>query len=217
MNVKKILNLEILVTSMVMTICIVSLLFFPAVGIAQKIISGIIFFIGLPILYIKIVLKKDLKSFFRINFSKIDRNESLIMALMFITVLLVFLAINKYTGFSKNYFLKNSALVKEFWGFAIYELLIANLFVVIYEFFFRGFVMSYFLDKVGKYAILVQFLLFLFFMFLNNGLSMTYIYYIIIALPAGVVAYKTKSVIYSYIFSLISIIIGDIIFLILQK
>lgn len=217
MNVKKILNLEILVTSMVMTICIVSLLFFPVVGIAQKIISGIIFFIGLPILYIKIVLKKDLKSFFRINFSKIDRNESLMMALMFITVLLVFLAINKYTGFSKNYFLKNSALVKEFWGFAIYELLIANLFVVIYEFFFRGFVMSYFLDKVGKYAILVQFLLFLFFMFLNNGLSMTYIYYIIIALPAGVVAYKTKSVIYSYIFSLISIIIGDIIFLILQK
>ena len=214
MYIKKILDRELLLTVVVMFICMVLFLFFPANSIYQKIISGIVFFIAVPMLYTKIILKKKIKSFFNIDFSKRDKNEIVVILMLLAIVLLTFFFIAKYTSFKDDYFLKDSVLVKKYWGFMAYEFLIANVFIITYEVFFRGFVMSYFLDKVGSWSVFIQFIFFLMLLILMAGkLPADFIYYIVVAPIAGMVAYRTKSIVYSYAFSFLSIFIGDIIFL----
>ena len=218
MFIEKFLNKELIVTTLIIIACIFLAIFFPVNGIYQRVISGIVFFIIVPILYVKFILKKEIKNYFNINFNKPKNKDNLLITLLvFIMTILLFLAINKYTSFSNHYFLKNSILIRSFLGFIAYEFLIVNIFIASYEFFFRGFIMSYFSKKLGIYSIYIQFIFFLMLLLITNNLSIAFIYYIIIALSAGVVAYKNRSIVYSYIFSLITIIIGDIIFLSLQK
>lgn len=204
-------NKENIVTALVILLCIVLFSFSPTSGVFQQVTVSIVFLLVLPILYIKIALKEKLEKFgFTLESWK---NGFFLMLMCFVIMALSFYLIFNYSNFKDGYFLGSSNVGNKFLYLFIYEMLLVNLFVFLYEVFFRGFIMFYFKNKFGIYTIFVQFIFFLLFLGITEKLTLDYIFYIISAPLAGLIAYKSKSLLYSYLFSIIIIIAGDIIYL----
>ncbi len=207
-------NIQTITTSGIILICIFLFAVFPTQGIFQEIIISLIFLLIIPIIYIKLILKKSLADFGVKPFTYRKWKENWFMiTILFAVMILIFYFIAQYADFSNEHFAKKIISGKNFWYWLFYELVVVNFFIILYEFFFRGFIMFYFLKGFHFYSIFIQFLLFLLFLDLTNFLNLDAIGYIIVTLPAGIIAYKSKSLAYSYLFSIISIIIGDVIFI----
>ena len=206
---------ELLVT---IAVILLSMLLFAIVshkGIFQEVVISVTFLFLLPYFYIKNVLKESLINFgFRMPKKDNRKGDLFIFFASILIVSSIFYLLNDKFDFSDKYFITKTILKKHFLYFILYELVWVNFFVLLYEFFFRGFIMFYFSSfskKVGGYAIFIQFLFFILFLDLANQLNASFLYYIIIAPFAGLIAYRTESLLYSYFFSIISIVIGDII------
>ncbi|MFA6183883.1 MAG: hypothetical protein WC682_02145 [Parcubacteria group bacterium] len=212
---EEIFNIETVTTLSVILICLLLFAFFTVKGSFQQVILGLVVFLLLPLLYIKVILKEDLNNFgFKINKWK---EGFFIFPVCLLIMGGFFYIIFSYTNFSQNYFLGKYDMVNSYAYLFVYEFLIVNLFVFLYEVFFRGFVMFYFGKRFNVYTIFIQFLLFLIFLDMMGRLSMDYVFYMMTALLAGMIAYKSKSLVYSYLFSIIVLIASDIIYLKLTK
>lgn len=216
-KVKKNIDLEILVTSLAIFICMFLYAFFPIRenDNFQQIILSLSFLFLVPFLYIKIVFKDKMKNF---GFQIVSWREGfLIMPICLLITALFVYVIFRYTGFQDNYFLGKFEFVKSYWYLFFYEFIIANLFIFLCELFFRGFVMFYFEKRFGIYSILIQFLFFILFLNILGRLNMDNIFYVFTTLVAGLIAYRSKSLVYSYFFSIIVLVAIDIIYLKLVK
>ncbi|EKE20845.1 MAG: hypothetical protein ACD_7C00461G0005 [uncultured bacterium] len=213
---KEVFDTETIVTSAVILACMLLFSFFPIKSnYFQEITLSLAFLCLVPFLYIKIILKKELHNFgFQINKW---REGFLIMPICFLIMGVLFYVVFKYTGFKDEYFLGNYEMTNSFWYLFVYEFLIVNLIVFLYEVFFRGFVMFYFKSRFNISAVFIQLLFFLLFLSILDQLSLDYIFYMMTALLAGLIAYKSKSLLYSYLFSIIVLIASDIIYLKLTK
>ena len=212
---RELFDVETVVTLTVVLACMLLFSFFPVKNSFQEVVLSLVFLFLVPYLYIRVILKKKLADFgFQI---KKWRGGFLIMPACFLIMGIFFYVVFKYTEFNKTYFLGEYEMVNSFWYLFIYEFLIINLFVFLYEAFFRGFLMFYFKDRFDIFSVFIQFLLFLVFLDLLERLSMDYIFYMMAALLSGLIAYKSKSLVYSYLFSIIVLIAGDIIYLKLTK
>lgn len=191
-----------IVTSGVLLICIAIFLAFPAGHIVQGITLSAAAFIITPILLIKIVLKEPLSDW---GLGKGEINARILMTigLSFITVVGIFLLIHITTDFSANYAgLLPTTLFDEFSKFLLFQITIVLLYVILYEIFFRGFVLNLFAIKVGWWSVLVQFLIMTLVIFYGyDDQFLLNIPYLLVSLFAGVVAYITRSVYYSILFS----------------
>ncbi len=208
----KLFDAEMAVTAVIILACMLLFSFFPIErNYFQEIAMNLTFLLLLPLLYIKIVLKRNLTEF---GFQIIKWKEGFfIMPVCFLIMGVLFYVVFNYTNFKEDYFLGDYEMTNSFWYLLVYEFVIINLIVFLYEVFFRGFVMSYFRKKFNIYAVFIQFAVFLFFLYSLNELSFDYIFYMMTALLAGLIAYKSKSLVYSYLFSIIVLIAGDIIYL----
>jgi len=214
-NKRKSINLEIIVTSIVILVCMILFSFFPVKGIFQQVVLSIVFLFLVPFLYIKIVFKDKLRNF---GLQAGSWKEGfLVIPICFLLMAGLVYTVFKYTGFREYYFLGDYSFTQDFIYLFIYEFAVVNLWVALYEFFFRGFVMFYFGKKIGAYSIFIQFLFFILFFNILEKLNMDNIFYILIAPFAGWIAYKSKSLVYSYFFSIIVLVIVDIIYLKLAK
>lgn len=214
---KKNINLEVVVTSVVIVLCMFLYAFFPIKenDNFQQIILNLTFLFLVPFLYIKVVFKDKMENF---GFKIVSWKKGLlIMPACFLITALFGYVVFKYTNFQDSYFLGNYQFVQSFWYLFFYEFVIVNLFVILCELFFRGFVMFYFKKNFGIYSIFIQFLFFILFFGILERLNMDNIFYVIISLMAGLVAYKSKSLVYSYFFSIIVLVVVDIIYLKLIK
>ena len=92
----------------------------------------------------------------------------------------------------------------------MYEFLLTALFVLIYEFYFRGFILFIFKTKLEFWAILVQALIFLI-LVLVIGYSSLFLFlpYLIFTPFAGFIALKSRSILYSGISQFLIILILD--------
>jgi membrane protease YdiL (CAAX protease family) len=78
-----------------------------------------------------------------------------------------------------------------------------------YDFFFRGFVMSTFWGRTRYWVIFIQTILFLILMVGTKSFTWGLVPYLINAPLAGLIVCKSKSLIYSTVFQLLVIIILD--------
>jgi membrane protease YdiL (CAAX protease family) len=199
-------NKNIIITTVFILFCLGVYTFFPVTGNFQQIITALVFFILLPILYNKIVLRKNM-SFYRLQIG--DWKKGLFWAILSIIVSFIFLSVLiKYGNFFQKYVLP-VGIESDFGQFVFYELVLVAFFTAIYEFFFRGFVLFHFVPIVGRWAVLVQFALFFLFLTATVGLKWEFAPYLIFAPLAGWIAYKSESLLYSFFGQLIFIIIID--------
>ena len=200
-------NKETAITSLVIVFCLALSVFFPTKNSAQLFTSNIFFLVIIPILYYKLILKIKISELgLALNDKKIGFFGG---ALMFLVNLIIFYLLYQFTDFNQNYLL-SPHIVHNFWIFLFYELLVANMFVFIQEFFWRGFILLYFSRKIGPLAIFLQFIIFVGVMLLISQNSFWQMApTLVISLTSGIIVYKNRSIFYSWIFSLLSILILD--------
>lgn len=208
---RDLINTELVITFTVIVLCMILFSFFPTKDIFQKVVLSLVFLFLVPYLYIRVVFKDRLDNF-GFKFDK-WRSGFWIMPLCFVIAGGFFYLVFNYTDFKESYYLGKYTLIKNFWYLFLYEFLAVNLFVLLYEFFFRGFVMFYFEKKFGFYTIFIQFLFFILFLDILEQLNMDYIFYLFTSLMAGLIAYKSRSLVYSYFFSIIVLVMADLIYL----
>lgn len=195
-----------LITSAVIIAGIALFLFFPTQGSAQAVTASLVFLFLIPLLYLKLILKKSSKNY---GWQLGDWKKGVAFALISLVVsLLIFYILFQYTNFSQNYQLPLAATQK-FWFFLFYEFLLVGFFLALYEFFFRGFVMFSFSQRLGLLSPFFQFSLFALFLFAAGSFDWENVFYLITSFFSGWIAYQSRSLLYSFVFSLAFIFIAD--------
>jgi membrane protease YdiL (CAAX protease family) len=181
-------------------------------SILKAITVLLFFFFLIPVLYIRIILKKKLKDYgwqfgnwrqgvFWGGFSLL---ASLAIAYIAIYQLKLPEKYISYFGFN-------------FWLFLLYEIFLIGSYLALYEFFFRGFVM-FSLEKNFKIlSPLLQFLIFVTFYWLTDNVNWQSIFFLITAFFSGWITYRSRSQIYSLVYSWLFIIISDTAIIYLSK
>jgi membrane protease YdiL (CAAX protease family) len=199
-------NKNIIITTLFICCCLAVYGYFPVKGNLQKTITALTFFMLLPILYNKLILKRGISTL-RLHIGHWKKG----LILMLISLLLgclIMIGLAKYSNFLTGYSMP-LGLAGSFGYFVFYELVLVAFFTALYEFFFRGFVMFNFVPFFKKGAVIGQAVLFLLFLLLTSGLSWEFAPYLVFAPFAGWIAYKSDSLLYSFIGQLIFIIIID--------
>jgi hypothetical protein len=200
-------NKEHIATSAIILICLLLYALFPTDGIFQKIVSAITFLLVIPALYIKLILKRAFSAYgIRLGDKK---TGFFMMTLSLVISLLLFYALFKYTSLPQQHNLPG-LVTKNFVFFILYEVFLVGLFAVVNELFFRSFVIFSFSKLLGLWVVVLQLFLFVGFYFVLGAKDWTILLFMIISPFAGLVAYKSRSVIYSFGTSLIFIVIADV-------
>lgn len=183
--------------------------YFPAVGMFQQTVAILVFFLLLPLLFNKIILKKELKLF---DGWLGDYKQGVLWSLYSLCAVgLIFFVAAYYFGFLDNYTVP-AFIVGDFKNFLFYEFIILVPFVALYEFYFRGFLMPIFKEKIGYWAVLGQAaVLFFFVLATGGGNFIQFVPYLVFAPFAGVIAYKSNSILYSGIVQFVILFILNVI------
>ena len=185
---------------------------FRTEGNFQIIVATISFLFVVPFLYIRLILKRSLNEF---GIQKGDWRKGFLYSIFSILILtfIFYLFFNNF-NFIEKYYLPAS-IVSNFKYFIFREVVKIGFFIALYEFFFRGFIMFYFSDKFKScfYPIVIQSLIFYVFLIAVDSFGWATSPYILIAPLAGLVAYKSHSIIYSFVFSWISVLAIDTVFI----
>lgn len=210
----KIKNIELITTFIFVLFCLALYIYFPASGYFQYKAVALVFLVLLPYLFSRFILKEE--SFFeKIIIGEWKKNLILMLIGLLISFLIA-ISLFKFTDLLNTYPLSQSVR-NNFWEFISYELLGVSFTVAVYEIFFRGFLMFYLEKFFGLWSILIQFLIF-FAMILLLGIPFSYYFLYILFIPiAGIIAYKSKSILYSFMGQLIFIIIVDATAIVLMK
>ena len=205
---------ETIVTSLFALACLFLYILFPTTTVFQQIVSLVAFLLIIPMIYIKIVLKKPLKFF---GLGKGDAKAGIISGLiaLFFLFALFYLAM-KYTQLISGYKLPVS-VAGNFWIFLGYEVLIIGSFSFLYEFFFRGFFLFTLERSWGGWSVAIQYLFFLG-MLLTAGVTNWESWrYVLAGLAGGVVAYRSSSCVYSFVTTFIYMVATDAIIIGLSR
>lgn len=212
MEIKKILKGEVFITLTIIAISLFLYAVFRVEGDFQKIVTTISFLFIIPILYIRTILKESLYNF---GIQKGDWKNGLKYSIFSLLILIpiFYILFNDFNFISKYYIPENSII--SFSSFVFREIVVVAFFVALYEFFFRGFVMFYFSKKLnsGLYANIIQTSIFYVFLAIIGSFGWVVSPYIIMAPLAGMIAYKSQSIIYSFVFSWLVVLVVDTIFI----
>ncbi len=212
MEIKKILRGEVFITLVIIVTSLFLYKVFRVEGDFQKIVATMSFFFVIPILYIRLILKKPLADF---GLQKGDWKVGLKLSMLslFILIPIFYILFNNF-NFIERYYIPVNAITN-FKSFVFREIVVVSFFIALYEFFFRGFIMFYFLDKLksGMYSNIIQISAFYIFLFATNSFGWVISPYIVIAPLAGLIAYRSRSILYSFVLSWFAILIVDTVFI----
>ena len=197
-------NIKLVLTSAVALSCLSLFSLFQRNNPLETFTIIIFFFFLIPTLYIKFILKRDLKNFgWQVGDWKVGIFWGAIsfLASALITYILIYHL--RLPEHYKIYFINN------FWLFVVNEFLIFGLYLALYEFFFRGFLMFSFEEKLGRYTPLFPFVVFALFYWITGNLVWQSAFFLLTAFFSGWITYKSRSLIYSIVYSLLFIIIAD--------
>ncbi len=204
----KLLSKDFLVTIIVILLCLILFIYFPVYNSIQELTKVFFFFLLVPILYIKFILKENINEW-GLNLQNKKKGFTWAILMLMLSLIIAYVFI-RYTSFITHYPL-SSLIINNFWGFLVYILIFINLILFLQEYFFRGFVLFTFYQKLGYWSILIQVGLYLIMILLIPGnfqqLLWQSIPFIILAFTGGVTAYKSKSMIYSYFSGLLFFLI----------
>jgi membrane protease YdiL (CAAX protease family) len=201
-------NKEFLMTCFFIAVCLILSAAFPSSGIFQNLTKGVFFLAIFPILYIKLILKKNLGDF-GLNIQ--NRKTGLIWgsAMLLVSFAIAFIML-RWTAFPKNYKL-SGAIVENYWIFLFNILIYSNLLLFTQEYFFRGFILSVFREKFFWLSAVIQFALYFIILLMSQRGSLASLWQlspiIILSATSSVTAYKSRSMIYSYLSGLLFLFI----------
>ena len=186
--------------------CLTIFSFMPTGDFSQEVTKSLFFLFLIPLIYIKYILKKDFSHFgFNLGNKKIgffSAGLALIISLLTIYLLTI------YTSFSQNYAL-TFGLSQSFMFFLIYQLVLLNVPLFFQEFFFKGFVIEMFREKLGYFSILFQAIIYLAPLFIISSNYWNIIPIVLVSVFGGISAYLSRSFFYSYLFAIIFNILMD--------
>lgn len=175
----------------------------------QGFIASTVFFLVIPFLYCKIILKEPVGS---LGWQKGDVSHGIIALLFSLPLAVAALALIAYSfpEFRETYTLPVSVST-QFGLFLLYELLLVPITVLMYEVFFRGLIELLWLRAWGAWqAIVVQSLLFVGLLALSADLTWQKTPYLVFLPFAGYIAYRSRSIWYSFFASWLFIVLADI-------
>ena len=179
---------------------------FPSRNSAQLLTKDLFFLFFLPIAYFKLFFSKNLS---HLGFNWKNKFIGFLWSIAFLFILLLlFYLFLKHSSFPTNYQLPPE-IMSNFWFFLGYELFLVNFIIFINEFFFRGFIISLFREKLKHWTIAFQALIYLSVLWFTNSLSWQILPFILFSVSGGILTYKTKSFLYSYFLHFFVIIILD--------
>jgi len=180
-------------------------------SVLQSFIVGIIFFLVVPVLYSKIVLKESLKN---IGWQKGGVSDGVLAGIVSVALAgVIVLALTFVFPDFREQYVFPVIVKKSFVWFMLYELVLVAFIVFIYEVFFRGFVQLFWLRAFGMRAIVVQMAFFLALLFVSQSISWQMAPFIVFCPLAGFIAYRSRSIWYSFAASWLFIFLTDIFFL----
>lgn len=178
----------------------------------QNFIVSVVFFLVIPLLYSKIVLKESLKN--------IGWQKGNVAAGIFTSILSVVLACAAVIGlatafpdFREQYVFPVLVETSFFW-FMLYELVLVTTTVLLYEVFFRGLIQTLWLQKWGIWAVIIQSAFFFALLYLSQNISWEMAPLLIFCPLAGLIAYRAQSIWYSFAASWTFLFLTDVFFLI---
>lgn len=180
----------------------------------QSFIVSIVFFLVIPVLYSKIVLKESLKN---IGWQKGNVSAGIltgIASVVLASVAVVGLALT-FPGFREQYVFP-VLIERSFVWFMFYELVLVTLTVLLYEVFFRGLVQLSWLRVFGWWSIVMQTALFFGLLSLSHALSWQVAPLLIFCPLAGFIAYRSQSIWYSFAASWVFLFLTDVFLLALH-
>ncbi|MFZ2299639.1 MAG: lysostaphin resistance A-like protein [Candidatus Moraniibacteriota bacterium] len=178
----------------------------------QNFIVSIVFFLVIPVLYSKIVLKESLKN---LGFQRGNLAAGVLAGIAGIVVAgaaVVWLA-SVFPDFRAQYVFPVLVETNFFW-FVLYELVLVAFVTLLYEVFFRGLVTLLWLRAFGLWAVCIQTVIFFGFAYLNYDVFWPIAPLLIFAPFAGFIAHRSQSIWYSFAASWIFLFLTDIFFLI---
>jgi hypothetical protein len=213
-KILSIFSKEDIITASIILACLFLYALFPTENIFQQIISSITFLLVIPVLYVKIILKKDLKSF---GIAKGNWQTGIMWSIISLIVSAsVFYILFNYFGLVNKY-APPRYIASSFLLFLFYEIILIGFFTFLYDFFFRGFLMMGLLKKIGFSSVFLQSFAFLALFFFTRGVHWSLTPYIIFLIFSGITAYFSRSILYSTVTFLIFNIIFDSFFIHLIK
>lgn len=179
--------------------------------IFQTFLVSVTFFLVVPLLYCKIVLKEPLAS--------LGWQQGRVLPGIFFGIASVLLglsimaALMYFTSFREHYILPASVKTN-FLSFVLYEALLIPFTVVLYEVFFRGLVQRLWLGSLGIMVILLQAGLFVGLLILSEDLSWQRVPALIFAPLSGLIVYYSGSLWYAWAASFLFFFLTDVFFLV---
>lgn len=180
--------------------CLLLIYFFPANNAIQKYTAALFFFFLLPVFYAKIILRKNLAAF-GLNLNN-ARRGLLYGAGMLVFLLIIGYILTKQPEFTNNYRLPG-AVISNFWAFVFYEMILVNIMLFLQTFFFTGFVLFSSTKYLGRLSILAPAIVFSLFVLFSTNIEWKLAPIISILALGGIVSYKSRSFVYSYLAGLL--------------
>lgn len=178
----------------------------------QSFVVSVVFFLVIPLLYSKMVLKESLKN---IGWQRGNLTAGVLWSILSLgcaAAIMVGLALT-FPDFPAYSILPLSVETNFVW-FLAYELVLVTLTVLLYEVFFRGLVQLLWLRSLGVWSIVAQAALFFGLIYFSQDISWAVAPLLIFCPLAGLIAYRSQSIWYSSIASWIFLFLTDVFFLI---
>lgn len=178
----------------------------------QSLIVSGIFFLVIPVLYSKMVLKESLKN---IGWQKGNIASGVLTGILSVilagaSVIGLVLA---FPDFSAQYTLPLLVEMNFLW-FILYELVLVTATVLLYEVFFRGLVQLLWLRAFPIGGIIIQIALFYSLIYFSQDISWAVAPLLIFCPLSGLIAYRSQSIWYSSFASWTFLFLTDVFFLI---
>jgi membrane protease YdiL (CAAX protease family) len=214
-------NKEFLVTSLVVMVSILFLGYFKESSQISPALQGLIVavavFLVIPLLYCKIVLEQPLS---RLGFQRGNPWAGIGGSVLALGIALSALFVLwNFTPLLEGYRLP-VAVEEQFLFFVLYEVLLNGLFLFLFEVFFRGMILLLWLKDFRIWGVFLQALVFTGILYLSgdmsNGINPQTLPMLLFAPFAGLIAYQSRSIWYSFGASWFFILLVDALVLILR-
>lgn len=180
---------------------------------AQTVLLSTVFFVLLPILYVKFVLHKPLSL---LGFQGSERRfGAAVVPLAVIPILSVWYILLRFFPIAESF--EISATHGSFLFFVLYEVILIGAIAFLYEVFFRGFILILWLRQAGLWAVFFQAgLLFSFLAASGVGISWQSVPLLLASLGSGFVASYTRSLPYSWLSAWLVLFLSDVLILVVR-
>lgn len=176
----------------------------------QSVLLGALFFVALPVLFVRIILKERLQA---IGLMRSERRLAwLSVPLVAIPTLAILYLITRIYPVAEGYYIPTLA-AGSFPVFLLYEVVLVGAIAFLYEVFFRGFVQLVWLGRYGITAAFIQAAIFFGFVLFSDDVTWQSVPVTLAALASGFVVFYTRSIWYSWATAWLVLFLADVYFL----